>query len=209
MKPLLYAVILVLSVQPLLAQRRGMERRDPQAQLRQALEQAGVPLSPQQEEALRALREEQRQRFQEMREQGQPGQTPDSPGGRGSWRGGRLMEDFQNKLMDILTPQQQEVWRLRQAEQVRSRGGLPALRLTLQEAGVPLNLEQEEQLRAAFQEYNRQRRELRQEETPDPAQAKQVEDEHLAKIAKLLNAEQRRALIQSRRRSPAKPTNGT
>ena len=80
-------------------------------------------------------------------------------------------------------------------------GGYPALRLMLEEVGAPLSSVQEEQLLAEFRDYNQQRRPLRGEGgQADPAELQELESQHLSKVIKLLDTEQRRALIQSRRK---------
>ncbi len=72
----------------------------------------------------------------------------------------------------------------------------------LEEVGAPLSSERAELLQTEFREYNQQRRQLRGEgEQADPAKLQELEDQHLSKVIKLLDAEQRRALIQSRRKA--------
>ncbi len=112
---------------------------------------------------------------------------------------------MQEKIRSVLTAEQIEIWDKYRTEQIRRRGGYPALRLMLEEVGAPLSSVQEEQLQAEFRDYNRQRRQLRGEaEQADPAELHGLESRHLSKVIKLLDAEQRSAMLQSRRKARAR-----
>ena len=192
---------------PLLAQRgEDFRRRNPLEQVQNMLTEAGVPLSDAQQETLQTIMEEQRRAFREQfrrrrQEGGQEGggeRRRERGGERGRAFGGAMQE----KIRGALTAEQIEVWDNYRNQQIRRRGGFPALRLMLEEVGAPLSSERAELLQTEFREYNQQRRQLRGEgEQADPAKLQELEDQHLSKVIKLLDAEQRRALIQSRRKA--------
>jgi hypothetical protein len=123
----------------------------------------------------------------------------------------RQEEIYLAKLMPVLTAEQQAVWKKHQNDQIRAGGGYPALRLALEEAGAPPTAEQDMQLQAQFQAYNQQLREMRMAAgpgaVPDAAKAKEIETQHLAALVKLLNTEQRKALLEWRRSSQGAPQN--
>ena len=205
MKRAVWISLALLIFLPLLAQRgEDFRRRNPLEQVQNMLAEAGVPLSDEQQETLQTIMEEQRRAFREQfrqrrRESGQEGggQRRGAFGGRGGFGGA-----MQGKIRDVLTAEQIEIWDNYRNEQIRLRGGYPALRLMLEEVGAPLSSEQAELLQAEFREYNQQRRQLRGEgEQVDPAKLQELEGPHLSKVIQLLDAEQRRALIQSRRKA--------
>ena len=175
------------------------------------LTEAGVPLSEQQQEALQAILQEQRRAFMGSREQfrerrqqeGGERRREGSGNRRGAFGGGGgFGEAMQEKIRSVLTPEQIEVWDKYRTEQIRRRGGYPALRLMLEEVGAPPTTVQQEQLQAEFRDYNQQRRLLRREgEQAGPAKLEQLESQHLSKVIRVLDAKQRRALIQSRRKA--------
>ena len=136
-----------------------------------------------------------------------PGSMPSAGIGMRQQRG----NDFEEKALALLTPQQQEVWKKFQREQIFSRGGYPALRLALEEAGSPPTPEQDGQLQEQFRAYNQQLRELRQTAgpgtLPDAAKLKELENQHLAALVKLLDPAQRKALLEWRRASQNSPKN--
>ncbi|MBI3896291.1 MAG: hypothetical protein HY313_10230 [Acidobacteria bacterium] len=179
-------------------QRRNFAR-NPLEQMEEVFDKAGVPLSQEQKKSLQEIMNEQRQAFREAGERAR--QTPGERRGMNPQMA-RMGEAFQGKLLSVLTQKQQQVWKKYQAEQIRQRGGYPALRLMLEEAGSPIAQEQEAALQTEFQDYNRQRRDVQQAAggKADPAKLKELENQHLARVIKLLNPEQRRALIESRRK---------
>ena len=224
MKRLAWISLALLVALPLLAQRgENFRRRNPMEQVQNMLTEAGVPLSEQQQEALQAILQEQRRAFMESREQfrqrrregGQEsGEERGREGGgnrgrdsggerRGAFgRGGGPGEAMQDKIRSVLTAEQIAVWDNYRNDQIRRRGGYPALRLMLEEIGVPLTAVQQEQLQAEFRDYNQQRRLLRREgEQVSPPELEKLESRHLSKVIRVLDAEQRRALIQSRRKA--------
>ena len=213
MKRAVWISLALLIFLPLLAQRgEDFRRRNPLEQVQNMLTEAGVPLSDAQQETLQTIMEEQRRAFREQfrrrrQEGGQEGggehrrerggERRGAFGGRGGFGGA-----MQEKIRGALTAEQIEVWDNYRNQQIRRRGGFPALRLMLEEVGAPLSSERAELLQTEFREYNQQRRQLRGEaEQANPAKLQELEGQHLSKVIKLLDAEQRRALIQSRRKA--------
>lgn len=128
----------------------------------------------------------------------------------------RMNEDFQAKVNPLLTPPQQEAWKKFQNDQIIQRGGYEALKLTLDQAGAPITPEQEPQIQALYQEMNQQRGEMfrgmQGQGPPSPerraemeSKMKELETSTLAKVAKLLNPAQRKALIESRKKQASQP----
>ncbi len=150
---------------------------------------------------------ESREQFRERRTEGGGNRRREGGGERGGafGGGGGFGEAMQEKIRSVLTAEQIAVWENYRNEQIRRRGGYPALRLMLEEVGAPLTTVQQEQLQAEFRDYNRQRRLLRREgEQAGPAKLEQLESQHLSKVIQVLGAEQRRALIQSRWKAKGK-----
>ncbi len=213
MKRFAWLSLALLIFLPLLAQRgENFRRRNPMEQVQNMLTDAGVPLSEEQQQTLQSIMEGQRRAFREQFRQRRQEGGQESSGEHGRERGGqrrgafggrgRFGEAMQEKIRSVLTAEQIGVWDKYRTEQIRRRGGYPALRLMLEEIGAPLSSVQEEQLQTEFRDYNRQRRQLRGEaEQADPAELQGLESRHLSKVIKLLDAEQRRAMLQSRRKA--------
>jgi hypothetical protein len=118
----------------------------------------------------------------------------------------RQEEIYLAKVLPILTPEQQGVWKKYQADQIRARGGYPALKLALAEAGSAPTPEQDTQLQEQFRTYSEQVRALRDAAPggqPDAAKLKELETQHLTALVKLLDATQRKALLEWRRSAPS------
>jgi len=96
-----------------------------------------------------------------------------------------------------LTPAQQAILNKMSRAQVRSRGGFDALRISMEDAGVPFTAEQLPQVQALFEEQKNARAALAKESqgTPDAAKLKQLESGTLTKVVGLLVPAQRTALI--------------
>jgi len=207
MKRAAWISLALLIFLPLLAQRgEDFRRRNPLEQVQNMLTEAGVPLSDAQQETLQTIMEEQRRAFREQFRRRRQEGGQEGGGERRRERGGERRGAFggamQEKIRGALTAEQIEVWDNYRNQQIRRRGGFPALRLMLEEVGAPLSRERAELLQTEFREYNQQRRQLRGEgEQADPAKLQELESQHLSKVIKLLDAEQRRALIQSRRKA--------
>ena len=96
-----------------------------------------------------------------------------------------------------LAPKQQEVLTKMSRAQIRSRGGFDALRISMEDAGVPFTDEQLPKVQALFEEQKKTREVLARESqgTPDPAKLKQLERDTLTKVVGLLVPAQRTALL--------------
>jgi hypothetical protein len=111
----------------------------------------------------------------------------------------RMNTELLAKVITALQPQQQIVVKKWMNDQVRARGGLDALSLTMEEAGTPLTSEQLPPLQALYSELNQSRTQALREAQgkPDPAKLNELEIATMSKVLKLLNDNQRKALLQS------------
>jgi hypothetical protein len=95
-----------------------------------------------------------------------------------------------------LSPEQQAFMKKLYQDQVKSRGGFDAIKLTLENAGLPFSAVQIAQIQLLFDEQNKARLQLLKESpSPDKAKIDQLQRETLAKVIKLLTAKQRSALL--------------
>ena len=96
-----------------------------------------------------------------------------------------------------LDAKQQSVLTKMSRAQIRARGGFDALRVSMEDAGVPFTEEQLPQVQALFEEQKKSREALVKETqgTPDAAKLKQLETETLTKVVRLLVPAQRTALL--------------
>jgi hypothetical protein len=96
-----------------------------------------------------------------------------------------------------LDAKQQSVLTKMSRNQIRARGGFDALRISMEDAGVPFTDEQLPQVQALFEEQKKSREALARETqgTPDPAKLKQLETDTLTKVVRLLAPAQRTALL--------------
>lgn len=172
------------------------------ARVEQLLQQAGLPLTDQQNRELVLVMEDQRRASERLF-----GDIMDFSGGavRGADRDRALAgiqwmnEAFAATLEKLLTPEQNRVWSEHQAAAIRAEGGLPALRLALHEANAPLDDAQE---MLAAEIYTRAAARLR-EAGVDAAGVGTVEDEVLAEVADLLTGAQAAALVPAGEESTA------
>jgi hypothetical protein len=98
----------------------------------------------------------------------------------------------------VLTPPQQGLIQKLYRDQVKSRGGFDAIRLTMEEAGAPFSPEQIAQIQPLFDRQNDTRAQLVREAQGQPldqAKLDQLQRETLAQVLKLLTAPQRTALL--------------
>jgi len=112
----------------------------------------------------------------------------------------RLNDQLLGKIAEatVLRPEQQTLLKKLYKEQVRSRGGFDAIKLTLEDAGAPFSVEQSAQIQPLFDEQNQARIQLIKEsqgQPPDKAKLDQLQRDTLAKVLKLLTAPQRTALL--------------
>jgi hypothetical protein len=96
-----------------------------------------------------------------------------------------------------LDAKQQSVLTKMSRNQIRSRGGFDALRISMEDAGVPFTAEQLPQVQSLFEDQKKSREALAKETqgTPDPAKLKQLETDTLTKVVRLLVPAQRTALL--------------
>ena len=193
----------------------------PVDRINEILSKGGQPLTEDQKKKLQSLLDEQMDAIRAALGQapqrgggaGRPGQgaaaAARGPQGERRPPNPALLEQeeiYLAKVMPVLTAVQQGIWKKHQNDQIRARGGYPALKLALEEAGSPPSPEQDRQLQEQFRTYNQQLRELRMAadpgSPPDAAKLKKLETQHLAALVKLLDAAQRKALLDWRRSSP-------
>jgi hypothetical protein len=82
-------------------------------------------------------------------------------------------------------------------DQIKSRGGYDALRISMEDAKAPFTEEQIPRVQAVFEDQKKARAELAKESqgTPDPAKLKTLERETLTKVVGILTPAQRTALL--------------
>jgi len=97
-----------------------------------------------------------------------------------------------------LNPQQQAFTKKLYKDQVKSRGGFDAIKLTLEDAGAAFSPEQITQIQPLFDEQNRAKLQLlkeTQDQPPEKAKIDQLQRDTLARVLKLLTPAQRTALL--------------
>jgi hypothetical protein len=196
---------------------------DPMDQVRTFLAKANVKLSGDQEKALKPQVDAALKEAQEVTERlapqgagrGERGQRGGAENGGGQRRGGpggfgpnnaltaelrRINDDLITKINAALNPDQQAAFKKFRNDAIRKGGGFPALKLVMEEAGTAFTPEQEQQIQELYAEDARQRAQLMRESQgrPDPAKLDDLEKSTLTKVARLLNAAQRKALLDSR-----------
>jgi hypothetical protein len=112
----------------------------------------------------------------------------------------KINDDILAKIVAVLKPDQQAAFKKWQNDEIKKGGGFPALKIVMEEAGAPLTPEQEPQIQALYKEDAQQRAQLARQEQgkPDPAKLTELELGTMTKVAKLLTAAQRKALLDSR-----------
>jgi hypothetical protein len=88
-------------------------------------------------------------------------------------------------------------------DQIKSRGGYDALRISMEDAKAPFTEEQTPKVQALFEEEKKARAELAKESggTPDPAKLKALQLQTQAKVLGILTPAQRTALLAALRAS--------
>ena len=104
------------------------------------------------------------------------------------------------KIVAVLKPDQQAAFKKWQNDEIKKGGGFAAFKVIMEEAGAPLDSNQEPQIRALYVEDAQQRLRLQREGqgTADPVKVADLEKATLGKVARLLTPEQRKALLDSR-----------
>ena len=100
-------------------------------------------------------------------------------------------------LVSALSPEQQAFLKKLYKDQIKSRGGFDAIKVTLEDAGTPFSAEQIAQIQPLFDQQNQAKAQLLKESqgSPDKAKLDQIQRETLAKVLRLLNPGQRSALL--------------
>jgi hypothetical protein len=112
----------------------------------------------------------------------------------------KINDDLVAKISAVLKPDQQAVFKKYQNDQIKAAGGFGALKVVMEEAGAPLTPEQEPQIQGLYTEDAQQHAQLVRESQgqPDPAKVADLERATMTKVARLLTAAQRKALLDSR-----------
>ncbi len=177
--------------------------------LRELLAQSNMPLSQEQQTALTALVNNEipvmRQTLQKRVADLQKAKGPDVAGNLPSMEEltpeiVRLNDQLLGKIADVpaLNDGQRQLLKKMYKDQVKSRGGFDAIKLTMDDAGVAFSSEQTVQIQALFDQQNEARLELikkSQDQSPDKTNMDQLQRETLSKVLKLLSAQQRAALL--------------
>jgi hypothetical protein len=120
----------------------------------------------------------------------------------------RINGEYTAKFYAVLTQDQRSVLRRQRTDQLMMYGGLPGLKVILDNAKTPLTADQEKQARMAYDEFYEQFKQLQRDSkgVPDRIQLDKAENSALAKVIRLLTPGQRRALAASRQGSLSQTT---
>ena len=116
----------------------------------------------------------------------------------------KLNQEYLKRVIDVLTPEQQAAWRHYRIEQIRLRGGYPALKSTLEELGAPLGEDQEKSIQQIFDNFAGRRERLTEaNQNSGIAEMDRLTIAEFNRIVALLTSDQRKALQASRRTASA------
>jgi hypothetical protein len=176
------------------------------ARLRELLAGANLPLTREQEAALSAfltteipgMRRTLQARIADLQKGKEPGATPAMDELAPEII--RLNDELLGKMAAVpaLSPEQQAFLKKLYKDQVKSRGGFDAIKLTLEDAGAPFSPEQIAQIQPLFDQENQSRLQLlkdSQGQQPDKSKLEQLQRDTLAKVLRLLSPAQRAALL--------------
>jgi hypothetical protein len=187
---------------------RGGPPTDRLVRLRDLLVGANLPLGKEQETALNsflnaeipAMRRTLQQRIAEWQTKrssgGGPGNLPNMDELAPEII--RLNDQLLGKMAAApsLNPEQQAFVKKLYQDQVKSRGGFEAIKLTLENAGIPFSAEQIAQIQPLFDEQNQTTLQLMKESpSADKGKIDQLQRDTLSKVIKLLTPTQRSALV--------------
>jgi hypothetical protein len=112
-------------------------------------------------------------------------------------------EEYTGKFYAVLSADQRLTLRRYRTDQIMLRGGFGQLRQILGNSKRPLTPAQEEQARALYDQLNEEVKGMPTDNSgaPDRLQLDKAENDTLAKVLKLLTAEQRQVLVDSRQSS--------
>ena len=174
--------------------------------LRELLADANVPLAKEEEAALNsflnseipAMRRTMQQRIAELEKTKGSGAGPPNLLSMDELAPEiiRLNDQLLGKMAGLpgLKPEQQAFVKKLYQDQVKSRGGFEAIKLTLENAGVPFSAEQIGQIQPLFDEQNQAKLQPLNE-SPDTLKIDRLQRETLSKVIKLLTPTQRSALV--------------
>jgi hypothetical protein len=163
---------------------------DPVARLRAFFVDAKQPLSKAQEKRLQAI----------VDEQWKATQGADGSAAPTSDEMRRKNREYFAQVIGVLTADQQMTWRRYQVQQIKLRGGFEALKLTLEEAKVPLTADQEKQVESIYDTFNKQGVQVIKGTAgqSDMVKLNQMQKEQIGKVIKILTPDQRKALAASK-----------
>jgi hypothetical protein len=175
--------------------------------LRELLVAANLPLAKEQEAALNsflsaeipAMRRTLQERIAELQKTKGSGAAPGNLPSMDELAPEiiRLNDQLLEKMAAApnLNPEQQAFVKKLYQAQVKSRGGFDAIKLTLDNAGVPFSSEQIARIQRLFDEQNQAKLQLlKDSQPPDKGKIDQLQLDTLAKVIKLLTPTQRSAL---------------
>jgi hypothetical protein len=112
----------------------------------------------------------------------------------------KINDEVLPKIVALLKPDQQAVFKKWQNDEIKKGGGFAALKVIMEEHAAPLTAEQEPQIRQLYVEDAQQRFQLQRQGqgTADPAKVAELEKATIAKVVRLLTPEQRKALLDAR-----------
>jgi hypothetical protein len=178
--------------------------------LRELLTQSNTPLSKEQEAGLDALltteipamRQALQKRVAELQQAKGPTATPAAMPSLEELTPEivRLNDQLLGKMSEsqVLSDDQRRVIRKLYKDQVKSRGGFDAIKLTMDDAGVPFSTEQVSQIQPLFDQQNQAKVQIAKDaqgQPPDQAKLDQLQRDTLAKVFRLLTPAQRAALV--------------
>jgi hypothetical protein len=175
--------------------------------LRELFAGANIPLTKEQEGALTAfltgeipgMRRALQARIAELQKGREPGAAPSMDELAPEII--RLNDELLGKMAAVsgLASEQQALLQKLYKDQVKSRGGFDAIKLTLDDAGAPFSTEQVAQIQPLFDLENQARLQLlkdSQGQPPDKSRLDQLQRDTLGKVLRLLSPAQRAALLQ-------------
>lgn len=182
---------------------------------------AGITLTGEEEKALRPIVEAEVQQLRDLQAK-VTGQAQAQPQGGGR-RGGRgrsadpnslaalatgptadefkkINDEMLAKTTAALNPEHQAALKKYLNSELKKAGGFPLLKITMEEAGAPLNAQQESQIQGFYNEDAQQRAQIMKDAQghPDPAKLADLDKATMGKVAKVLTDPQKKALIASR-----------
>jgi hypothetical protein len=150
------------------------------------------------------------------------GGRPAGGGGRGGGRGAvippnsplvaemaKINVELQAAVTNALTPEQQAGLKKYHNDQIRKAGGFGAMKLTMEEGNTPLTADQEAQIQALYDDQDQQMRQLTRDsqgQPPDAAKVAALKSQMGPKLLKVLNADQKKTLVESLKKQQAAPT---